>query len=360
MTTIELTSRQLSGQLIVGGFSGIEMPAEYSTALRAGERGGAILFTRNLPSLAVAQALCRSISEAAPASLPPFIGVDEEGGQVSRLPAPRLPPMRELGRIGDADLVERAGHAVGRLLAETGFSIDFAPVLDVDSNRDNPVIADRSFSRDPEVVAALGAAMARGLQSAGVMACGKHFPGHGDTSQDSHLDLPTVGHDTDRLQDVEIHPFRELARTDLAAMMTAHVIFTRLDAAMPATLSRRILTNLLRTDLRFEGVLFSDGMEMRALSDRLPIEQSSVRAIEAGCDALLICHDLDLQERAHAALLAKVDSDSTFRERCSAAAARSLAWRRRFPPRPALDISAGALEEIGAVVGEIRLRGGGA
>jgi beta-N-acetylhexosaminidase len=297
--------------------------------------------------------------DAAPVDLVPFIGVDEEGGQVSRLPAPRLPPMRVLGETLDEELVERAAGAVGRLLAETGFNLDFAPVLDVDSNPDNPVIGDRSFSSQPAVVARLGAAFVRGLQAAGVMACGKHFPGHGDTSQDSHLDLPTVTHQAARLHACEIYPFRELSRAGIAAMMSAHVVFTHLDPGMPATLSRRILTRLLRADLGFSGVLFSDGMEMRALSDRIPIELSSVRAIEAGCDALLICHDLDLQQRAHAALWGRAEADPGFRDRALEAATRSLAWRRRYPPRPAAEASPPSTGDLAAVIEAIRTRAGG-
>jgi beta-N-acetylhexosaminidase len=351
----ELTLEQLCGQLIVGGFSGIELPQPFAAALGAGERGGAILFSRNLSTLAQTQALCRSIARQAPSALPPFIGIDEEGGQVTRLPdeAPRLPPMRELGRTGDALLVERAGGAIGSLLAELGFSIDFAPVLDVDSNPDNPVIGDRSFGADPGQVAELGRAFARGLQSARVMACGKHFPGHGDTSLDSHLDLPHVSHPEARLREIELVPFGELCRTDLAAMMSAHVVFTALDPVAPATLSPRICSQLLRTELGFDGVLFSDGMEMRALSDRLPIEQSAVQAVRAGCDALLICHDLELQERAHRALVARAEADPAFLARSVEAVQRSLRARRQFPPAPLDRVSPAALEELRSVVASL-------
>ena len=342
---VDLTLPQLCGQLIVGGFEGVTLPGPFAEALGDGERSGAILFARNLPTLIDTHALCQSILATAPPALPPFIGLDEEGGQVTRLPpeAPRLPPMRRLGALGNPGLVERAARAVGTTLAALGFNIDFAPVLDVDSNPGNPVIGDRSFAPHAARVADLGEAFVRGLQSAGVMACGKHFPGHGDTSQDSHLDLPAVTHDRSRLDRVELVPFRRAAAGGVAAMMSAHVVFTTLDPVAPATLSRPICTELLRGELGFAGVLFSDGMEMRALSDPLTIEHNAPRAVEAGCDALLVCHDLDLQQRAHAALLARAETDGDFRHRCIEAVERSLRARRRAPPHRSERFDPGAL-----------------
>jgi beta-N-acetylhexosaminidase len=344
----ELALPELCGQLIVCGFAGTTLPDELRRDLATGRRGGVILFKRNLPSVEAALELTCSVAAACPRELPPFIGVDQEGGRVRRVPPPfvQLPPMRVLGTIGDPALVRRAAGLLARELRAVGFNLNFAPVLDVDSNPKNPVIGDRSFSSDADTVARLGRAFIEAQQAGGVMGCGKHFPGHGDTSKDSHADLPFVGHGKARLDSVELPPFRAASHAGVGALMTAHVVYEELDQGVPATLSRAVCTTLLRGELGFGGVLFSDDLEMRALSDRFSIEQSAVDAIRAGSDALLVCSDLQLAARAHEALVARAKRDETFRQRCSEAAARSLAARRRFTPHPAA-----SLEELGRLLG---------
>lgn len=331
-----LTPRKLCGQLIVGGFDGDDVPADVRQSLAQGELGGLILFKRNLPTVDAAHAICMAAAAAAPDDLPPLLGVDQEGGRVVRLPEAvlRLPPLRVFGKIGDPELVRRAAELVGLQLAALGFNMNFTPVLDVDSNPNNPIIGDRAFSSDPDSVGRLGRAFIEGLQAAGVMACGKHYPGHGDTIKDSHFDLPLVAHDKQRLDAVELPPFRIASLRGVAALMTAHVVYSGLDPGVPATLSHRICTGLLRSEIGFSGVLFSDDLEMKALADHYEIEQSAIQAIRAGCDVLLICHDLELQERARAALAARAEADSDFRTRCQQAFSRFIQARRRCPPRP--------------------------
>jgi beta-N-acetylhexosaminidase len=333
---------RLAGQLIIGGFDGAELPERYARALREGLRGGAILFRRNLPEIASAARLNAAIVAACPADLPPFIGVDQEGGRVVRLPAPflTLPPMRALGRAaargdgGDLSLVRRAAEALGRELAAVGVNLAFAPVLDVDSNPDNPVIGDRSFGADPDLVAACAVAFLEGIGASGVLACGKHFPGHGDTSVDSHVDLPRIAHDRARLERVELVPFRAAIAAGIDAMMTAHVVVSALDPAAPATLAFASSTDLLRRALGFSGVLFSDDMEMGAIAARFPPGEAAVAAVRAGCDALLVCKSEEAQELSHEALARQVERDPAFRARCEEALARGLAARRRARPRP--------------------------
>ena len=353
-----LSLPQLCGQLLVVGFSGTSLPPALQAALRAGRMGGVIVFKRNLPTLEVAHALNCAALGAAPADLPPFIAVDQEGGRVGRLPPPflKLPAMKKLGALGDEALLRRAGGVLGSELQKLGYNLDFAPVLDVDSNPDNPVIGDRAFSADPAEVARLAGALLDGLQGAGVMACGKHFPGHGDTHLDSHLELPFVRHPEARLRAVELPPFRDAVKRGVATLMTAHVVYDGLDADRPATLSPRISTELLRGELGFEGVLFSDDLEMRALADRMSVEESSVAALRAGCDALLVCSDLALAERAHAALVREAERDADFRARCTQAATRGLATRRRFPPRPDVDASGVGGREARELEAEIASR----
>lgn len=348
MATLDLELPKLCGQIIVGGFDGPALSPRFEAALRDGRRGGAILFRRNVPDLDTTLQVCEGLRAAAPAELPPFIGVDQEGGRVTRLPAPflALPPMRQLGELGDLDLIRRAARAVATELAAVGFTLDFAPVLDVDSNPDNPVIGDRAFGRDPRTVMRCGVAFLQGLQDKNVLACGKHFPGHGDTSVDSHLDLPVVTHDRARLEHIELPPFRAASGAGIASMMTAHIVCEALDPGVPATLSRAICGSLLRAEIGFDGVLFSDDLEMAAIAARYSIEEAAVEAVWAGCDALLVCRSEDLQDRAHEALVKKAEKDRRFRDRCAEAVGRCLRIRRMAPPRPIADRAA-----IGQIVG---------
>lgn len=325
------------GQLVLGGFAGAELPERYGRALREGRRGGAILFKRNLPSIDTARELAASIAAACPEQAPPLIGVDQEGGRVVRLPAPALslPPMRELGRQGDDDLVAAAGTAVGSELAAIGFNINFAPVLDVDTEPKNPVIGDRAFGRDPARVARLAVAYLQGLQGAGVLACGKHFPGHGDTHLDSHHALPSVTHDRQRLAAVEFAPFRAAIAAGVAGLMSAHVVYSALDPTRPGTLSARVCQDLLRDELGFTGLLFSDDLEMKALASFGTVAEVAVEAVSAGCDAVLVCSDEDAQEAVVEALAREAERDTAFAARCRESLARLLPTRRAHPPRPA-------------------------
>ena len=335
-----MTAR-LCGQLVMGGFEGTELPSSYERALRDGRRCGAVLFRRNVLELDQVAALNRRICDASDG---PLIAVDQEGGRVARLKAPfiELPPMRKFGEAADLELTRAAAEEVGRQLRVFGFNMNFAPVMDVDSNPDNPVIGDRAFGRDPRTVMRHGVAFIRGLQSE-VLACAKHFPGHGDTSVDSHLELPRVDHDQARLVQVEVPPFRAASGAGVASMMTAHVVYPALDDG-PATLSRAICGALLRREIGFEGVLFCDDLEMGAIATRHGIEEAAVLAVEAGCDVLLICKDEDAQDRAHEALVRRCEKDARFRARCEEAALRVKRIRELCPAR------AGTREDIARTV----------
>jgi beta-N-acetylhexosaminidase len=327
-----------AGQLIVGGFPGPSIPHEFRTLLERGTVGGAILFKRNVGAIEDTAALIEEL-RACSAPAPVWIGIDQEGGRVQRLgaPFPQLPPMRALGALAagrpaaDGErIIEAAGAVVGEGLALLGVQQDFAPVLDVDTNPANPVIGDRAFARDPSTVARLGAAFVRGLQGRGVAACGKHFPGHGDTHQDSHHALPSLQHGLERLRAIELPPFRAAIEAGVAGVMSAHVLFPALDPEHPATLSERVLEPLLRTELGFAGVIVSDDLEMRAITDHYRIEESVVRAVRAGCDQLLICHRIDLQEAAHRALVHAAESGALAPERLQQAASRIERLKDRF------------------------------
>lgn len=341
-STNELT--RACGQLLVVGFQGTELPDDVRRPLELGQRGGVILFRRNLPSIESAAALCGdALGTAVSSEPPPIVCVDQEGGRVRRLPSPpfvHLPVMRRLAGADDEELTRRAAHLNGIQLRAVGFNLNFAPVVDVDTNPDNPVIGDRAFAAEPGRVVAHAAAFIAGQRDAGIASCIKHFPGHGDTEIDSHLALPFVRHARDRLDAVELAPFARLAPlTD--AVMSAHVVFEALDPRDVATRSRLVCTDLLRGELGFSGALFSDDMEMRAIADRASIEDNAVAAVEAGCDLLLICHSTELQHRAHAALVRQAEASADFRHRCAEAHRRALALRQRLPPSAApLDVNA--------------------
>lgn len=330
-------SKRRAGEVVIAGFPDT-VGERFLEAMRRGHRGGAILFRRNLPDLATTHALTSAIHrafEASGQSGAALVAVDEEGGRVARLPAPfpRLPPMRRLGERGDTSLTRGAAGMVGRRLRALGFTLDFAPVADVDSNPDNPIIGDRSFSRDPGVVAAHAVAFAEGLFEAGVLACGKHVPGHGDTDTDSHVALPVVRHGLERLGSLELAPFRALARAGVASLMTAHVVVEALDAARPATLSPKVLRELVREHVGFGGLLVSDDLEMAAVAARHDPAESAVLAIAAGCDALLVCSDEDAADRVVLALAREAEESEAFRARLDEARERCAAARRSVPLR---------------------------
>ncbi|MGE5359513.1 MAG: beta-N-acetylhexosaminidase, partial [Bacteroidales bacterium] len=297
--------------------------------------GGVVLFARNVQAPEQVAELVHGLRQLGDDE-PPWVAVDQEGGRVARLRKPftEWPPMATLGRLADPRVAERFARALADELLAVGISLDFAPVLDVHTNPKNPVIGDRALGEKPEVVAEHGVAIIRGLQDAGVAACGKHFPGHGDTSTDSHLTLPLVEHPPDRLRAVEFAPFRAAIAADVASIMTAHVLVPALDEQRPASLSRRIVRDILREELGFQGLIISDDLEMRAVADGYALEESSVLAIEAGCDVVLLCGtDHNKQARALEALVRAVESERLLFKQVDETLARHRRVRERFGAR---------------------------
>jgi beta-N-acetylhexosaminidase len=327
---------EVAGLLTIG-FNGTTPSPEVLELVRRGVHG-VVIFARNVESAEQVAELVAALKRAA--GRPLLVAIDQEGGRVARLRAPHgfteLPPMRALGLLGDPGVARAAGALLGRELRAVGVDQDYAPVVDVDTNPANPVIGDRSFSRDPARVAALGVALAEGLQSAGVAACAKHFPGHGDTSQDSHKDLPRLPHARERLDEVELLPFRALARAGVASVMTAHVVFEPLDPVRPATLSPAVM-RLLREEVGFQGCAISDDLEMGAVWEHFPFEEAVPGTVAAGVDALLICRTPAHQHRAIDLLRAAVEAGTLSRARVAEARGRIerlLRWAGP-PPDPA-------------------------
>src|SRR5687767_10448543 len=234
--------RRQIGQLLIAGFDGQQVPVELRSLAREFGLGGVILFGRNVGEPEQVAELCYEAARMVP-PLPLWVSVDQEGGRVARLKAPftEWPPMATLGRSGDVALAGRFARALASELKAVGVTLDYAPVLDIHTNPRNPVIGDRALAEKADEVAELGAAIIRGLQAEGIAACGKHFPGHGDTSADSHLELPLVEHPPARLREVEFVPFRAAVDAGVAAIMTAHVFVPSLDDRAPATLSKKIV-----------------------------------------------------------------------------------------------------------------------
>ena len=287
--------------LVCIGFEGSEPTPFLKEALALGV-STVILFARNVGNPEATARTCRMIREAA--GRPIVISVDQEGGTSRRLVDgfTPIPSMRTLASEGEQG-VAAAARTTAQELREVGITLDFAPVVDVDSNPANPVIGDRSFSSTPDEVARMGAAWIQAMQSESVAACAKHFPGHGDTNQDSHFELPVLAHGLQRLRTTELPPFEAAIQADVASIMSAHVIFEALDSEVPATLSRTVLQELLREELGFQGLVISDDLEMEAITSLMPIEEASLQALEAGVDLLLCCHREDRQRAILEALI---------------------------------------------------------
>ncbi|MFP6664084.1 MAG: beta-N-acetylhexosaminidase, partial [Deltaproteobacteria bacterium] len=290
------------GNLLLTGFIGRKLTDSVATRLVALRPAGVVLFARNVGTPEELTMLTRDLRRVLGANA--IISVDQEGGRVTRLRAPftQWPPMREVGTIPGTKIARRIGFALGQELASVGINTDFAPVLDVDSNPNNPIIGDRAFAAEPARVARLALAFAAGLEEAGIRACGKHFPGHGDTHEDSHFGLPVVNRSRRDLDRLELAPFRRAVRAGLSFLMTAHIVYPQLDAENPATLSRTILHDLLRKEFGFDGVIASDDLAMEALSGIGGVGARAVAAVGAGCDLILACQRLGDGEKAVAAL----------------------------------------------------------
>jgi beta-N-acetylhexosaminidase len=327
--------------VLLPGFIGTSLPDWVAARLRRG-LAGVCLFGDNVESLAQLQRLTTSILEANPHAV---IAIDEEGGDVTRLfydVGSPYPGNAVLGRIDDPAYTYAVALDVGRQLRQAGCTMTFAPDVDINSNPDNPVIGVRSFGADPALVARHSAAWVDGLQSTGIAVSAKHFPGHGDTAQDSHLALPVVDVSLDVLTERELVPFRAVIEADAASIMTSHILLPQLDPDLPATLSPRILQGLLRQELGYQGVIVSDALDMAGASGAVGIPEAAVLAIAAGCDLLCIGtdnSDAQLTEIEYA-LAAAMAEGRLGSDRLGDAAARTRALATEFAARRAAEETA--------------------
>lgn len=291
-----------AGQCFMVGFDGTEPPADLIRLIREEEIGAVILFRRNITSVDQLKRLTSLLQDIAGGNL--LIGIDHEGGRVFRMPPPftQVPSMRVVGRYAQRHPEDRIAFQLGQLMARelsaVGIHINFAPVLDLDTNADNPIIGDRAFGADPIFVASMGCDLIDGLLDGGVIPCGKHFPGHGDTYEDSHHALPRLPHTPERMRIMELVPFRAAIHHGVPALMTAHVVYEGWDAMRPATLSPRIIESVLREECGFDGVVITDDLHMQGIARYWGIEVAARLSLAAGCDLLAICRYPDAARRA--------------------------------------------------------------
>ncbi|MFZ5478288.1 MAG: beta-N-acetylhexosaminidase [Myxococcota bacterium] len=341
LTTSTADRKRRAGQRLVIGLAGSSITAEERAWIRECQPGGFVLFARNVEEPAQVLELNRELASLLDPALPPLRTVDQEGGRVQRVKAPATvwPPMRWVGNVGDPRFTYEVGRALGREVRALGFDLDFAPDADVDSNPKNPVIGDRAFAARPVDAARHAAAFVRGMQEEGCIACAKHFPGHGDTAVDSHLDLPKVEKEPPELEECELVPFRACVEAGVGSVMTAHVVYPAWDEDVPATMSPKVI-GILRKG--YGGVVFSDDMEMKAVRGRYPLEKQLREATEATVDVFLACKEIGLQVEAFETMVRLQEESKRQEDAAIDAVKRWHALRERFlkdpPPRPELDV----------------------
>jgi beta-N-acetylhexosaminidase len=334
-----MTTDQKIGQLMMVGFDGTVVDADLRRMITDYHVGGVILFARNVGSPEQVARLTNEFQMIALESGHPglFIAIDQEGGRVARLTEvtgfTEFPSAMAIGATADPANAYRMASAMAAEMRAVGINVDFAPDLDVNNNPANPVIGTRSFSSEPDKVAEYGIAFAQGLQENGVLAFGKHFPGHGDTGVDSHIDLPRVPHDRARLDEIELVPFRAAIQADFAGIMSAHVTFPSIDPTLglASTLSWPILTGLLRNELGYNGLIATDSLEMGALATKgYPPPVAAVLAFAAGADLLLFNRDHAMHRQAFTNLVQAVKEGKISLEQLNASVQRILETKAKF------------------------------
>ena len=319
------------------GFDGFQVPPELRSLAREFDLGGIVLFKRNVESPEQVAELAFESSRLCE-SMPAWVAVDQEGGRVARLRRPftEWPAMASLGRAGDEALAGKFARAMARELASVGITFDFAPVLDVLTNAANPAIGDRALAEDAGLVARLGAVIVDAIQGEGLAACGKHFPGHGDASVDSHHDLPVLDLPPDRFEAVDWVPFRAAIARSVAGVMVAHVLVPAFDEQEPASLSRAIVTGLLRERLGFDNLILTDDLSMKGCSARHALPAATVKAIAAGHDSALLCEPHhDAQAAALEALVHAFEDGTVPFAQIEASVARHARLKARYAAAPA-------------------------
>lgn len=328
----EMSLEEKVGQMIFAGITGTSISKETKQLVSGDKVGGIIFFKDNLQNVNQAITLINSIkAESNHNKIPLLLGVDQEGGRVSRLPKlTSLPTNREIGEQNNETLSYRIGNLLGQELKAFGLNINFAPVLDVNSNAKNPVIGDRSFGNNADIVSKLGIRTMQGIQSQNVISVVKHFPGHGDTGVDSHLELPVIQKSIEDLNALELIPFKNAIADSADVIMIAHILLPKIDPIFPSSLSHEIITGILREQLRFNGVVITDDMTMNAIKGNYEIGQATVEAVKAGNDMVLIAHEYRNVKRAIEAIVQAVNTGELTEDRINASVNRVLSLKEKY------------------------------
>jgi beta-N-acetylhexosaminidase len=332
-----MTLEEQIGQLLVVGFDGTTPSAELIHLIQYYSVGSVILFTRNVKSTDQVQELTNSLQQLARAAgqrYPLIINIDQENGMVQRLGnhVTLFPGNMALGAIDSAKIAYEVARATGEELRALGINMNLAPVVDVNNNPANPVIGVRSFGENPQSVSLLANAMIQGYHEAGIITSLKHFPGHGDTSVDSHFALPIIPHDMQRLEEIELVPFKNAIAAGADSVMIAHLYLPKLmrEVMLPSSVSPEIMTDLLRVKMGFDGLIITDCLEMKAVADTIGTEQAAVMAIRAGADLALISHHYNRQVGASEAIKAALRDGTLTPERVRQSAERVLGLKARM------------------------------
>ena len=354
-TTLAERKKRAAKRMILG-FLGTDIPQEIHSFVHRAAPAGYILFSRNIETPQQVLSLNTQLKELHKKTHLPLLSVDQEGGRVRRIRETNWPAMRYVGNINHLQTTKDIAKGITNELLALGFNTNWAPVTDVDSNPDNPVIGDRSFGRSPELCAEHVQAFLETMHECGMIGSLKHFPGHGDTDLDSHLDLPTVEKERPDLEACELYPFAKNIDT-ARIVMTAHVMFPAFDEQYPATMSHSIIQGLLRDTFSYNGIVVSDDMEMKAVRGRWPLQQQLDLSCKAGVDLFLFCKEAELQEEAFETLVHLQENDPVHDRLAIASEKRLDALQQYLVRSPKLSSSHVGKEEY-AVLSESIIRRG--
>lgn len=320
------------GQMIFSSISGTELGAEEEKLIHQYKVGGIIVNKKNITSPSQMVAYMNSLKEENKNNVPLFFGIDQEGGRIAKLPGDlrAIPSHFEIGKQNDPSFALEIGTVLGKLVSSFGFNVNFAPVLDINSNPENPVIGDRSFGNNPDVVSKLGIQMMKGIQGENIIPAIKHFPGHGDTSVDSHDELPVVQKTMPELEQMELIPFKQAIAEGADMVMIAHILLPSIDLEFPSSMSEAIITDLLREKIGFDGVVITDDMTMEAITNSFDIGKASVMSVKAGADIVMVAHEFENVVKAITALTTAVENGEITEERIDQSVERILKLKNKY------------------------------
>lgn len=330
---LQLTLEEKIGQMLFAGISDSTLTESDTKLIEQYKVGGLIFFKNNLHSPNQITTLLNDIKTMNRINkYPLFLGIDQEGGRISRLPKEitSIPSNFKIAKTNNVSFAYDIGTILGKELSAFGFNLNFAPVLDVNSNPNNPVIGDRSFSDNPKIVSTFGIETMNGLHSQNIISVIKHFPGHGDTDVDSHFALPTIAKTKEQLNELELMPFNAAIATKADMIMIAHILLPKIDTLYPASMSKPIITDLLREEMQFDGVVITDDLTMKAITNHYSIEEAAIQSVQAGADLLLIAHETNNVELTFQALINAVENGELSEERINQSVKRIIKLKEKY------------------------------